>query len=87
MKMKKLLPSSKGIDWYLEEMEHHLEEIKELLERGDEIYRGDETCKEHARIEAYDLIVLTAEAFDMSEILDSVPDEIIERFNRKRASE
>ncbi|MBU4341146.1 MAG: hypothetical protein KJ928_00945 [Candidatus Altiarchaeota archaeon] len=82
--MKKLLPTDKGIQWYLEQMQHHVEEIKELLGRGDEIYKGDETYEEHARVEAYDLIVLTAEAFDMPEILESVPDEIIERFNRKR---
>jgi len=75
---------NKGIDWYLEEMQHHVEEIKELLERGDEIYKGNETCREHARVEAYDLIVLAAEAFDMPEILDSVPEEIMERFDRKR---
>jgi len=75
---------NKGIEWYLEQMQHHVEEIKELLDRGDEIYKGDETCREHARVEAYDLIVLAAEAFDMPEILESVPDEIIERFNRKR---
>ena len=78
---------NKGIEWYLEQMQHHVEEIKELLDRGDEIYKGDETCREHARVEAYDLIVLAAEAFDMPEILESVPDEIIERFRRKREEE
>ena len=82
--MKKLLPTDKGIEWYLEQMQPHVEEIKELLDKGDEIYKGEETCREHARIESYDLIVLVAEAFDMPEILESVPDEIIERFNRKR---
>lgn len=82
--MKRLLPTEKGIEWYLEEMQHHVKEIRGLLERGDEIYKGEETCREHARIETYDLIVLAAEAFDMPEILESVPEEIIERFNRKR---
>ncbi len=82
--MKKLLPSDKSMEWYLEEMEHHAQEIEELVERGDEVYRGTKTCREHARTEAYDLIVLTAEAFGREDILEDIPDEIIERFNRKR---
>ncbi len=82
--MSRLLPSDKPGRWYLDEMREHVEEIRELLERGDETYRGDKTCREHARTEAYDLVVLTAELFGMNDVLDSVPDEKIERFNRKR---
>jgi len=83
----KLLKSDKDISWYLDEMEHHVREIRKLLERGEETYKGEETCREHARIEAYDLIVLTAEAFRMREIIDAIPEEIIERFNRKRLND
>ncbi len=82
--MSRLLPTDKDGKWFLDEMREHVEEIRELLERGDEIYRGDKTCGEHARTEAYDLIVLTAELFGMGDVLDSVPEEIIERFNQKR---
>lgn len=79
-----LLPSDKDRMWYLDEMMHHVEEIRDLVARGNEQYNKERTCSEHARIEAYDLIVLTAEAFGMEEVLHAVPDEIIERFNRKR---
>ncbi|MEA3254606.1 MAG: hypothetical protein U9Q22_02105, partial [Candidatus Altiarchaeota archaeon] len=79
-----LLPSDKDRMWYLDEMMHHVEEIRDLVERGDERYNEERTCSEHARIEAYDLVVLTAEAFGMKEVLGVVPDRIIERFNRKR---
>ncbi|MEA1925086.1 MAG: hypothetical protein U9M95_04380 [Candidatus Altiarchaeota archaeon] len=82
--MSRLLPSDKIREWYLDEMREHVVEISELLKRGDEIYRGDKTCGKHARTEAYDLIVLTAELFALNDVLDSVPDEIIERFNQKR---
>lgn len=82
--MGRLLPSDKDVGWYLDEMSSHVREIRELLEGGDRVYRGRETCGEHARVEAYDLVVLVAEIFEMVEVLDAVPDEIIERFNRKR---
>ena len=82
--MKRLLKSDKNINWYLDEMGHHVREIQELIEAGEKPYNEKETCRDHARVEAYDLIVLTAEAFGMKEVIDSVPDEIIERFNRKR---
>lgn len=81
---KKLLPTNKNRQWYLEEMSEHVSEIKELLDKDEEIYRKKKTCKEHAKTEAYDLIVLTAELFHMNDILEQVPDHIIERFNRKR---
>ncbi|HIE33529.1 MAG TPA: hypothetical protein EYP86_00110 [Candidatus Altiarchaeales archaeon] len=83
----KLLKSEKDISWYLDEMEHHVREIRKLLERGEETYKRRETCREHAKVEAYDLIVLTAEAFRMQEIIDVIPEEIIERFNRKRLND
>lgn len=82
--MTKLLTSDKDINWHLKEVKAHAEEIQELHERGDEIYQGTETCREHARVEAYDLIVLTTEAFQLPGIIEQVPEEIIERFNRKR---
>jgi hypothetical protein len=82
--MSRLLPTEKDRSWYLRELEAHVGEIRELLERDGEIYRGDETCAEHARVEAYDLVVLAAELFEMDGVLESVPDEIIQRFNRKR---
>jgi len=73
-----------SMEWYLDQMESHLKEIQELIEAGEKPYRGQETCRDHAKVEAYDLIVLTAEAFGMTDIVNSVPDEIIKRFNRKR---
>jgi hypothetical protein len=82
--MRKLLPSDKNMRWYLDEMMSHVREIQELVEAGDKLYREQETCEEHARVEAYDLIVLAAEVFEMPEILKAVPGEIIDRFNRKR---
>lgn len=82
--MKKLLPSDKGMEWYLDQMESHVKEIRELIKAGEKPYRGRETCRDHAEVEAYDLIVLTAEAFGVEDIINSVPDAIIERFNRKR---
>jgi hypothetical protein len=82
--MTKLLTSSKDMSWYLEEIISHAEEILELYDRGNEIYRGHETCREHAKVEAYDLIVLTAEAFQLPRIIEQVPEEILERFNQKR---
>jgi hypothetical protein len=83
--MKRLLPSDKDIDWYFSEMEDHVREIRELYRACDQAYRGEETCREHAKVEAYDLIVLTAEAFNMPGILENVPEDIIARFNKKRA--
>lgn len=82
--MKKLLTSDKSMIWHLDEMRSHVEEIMELCGRGDEFYCGEETCREHARVEAYDLIVLTAEAFKLPGIIEQIPGEIIERFNQKR---
>ena len=82
--MRKRLTPGKGMIWHLNQMESHVREIRELYEAGNSIYREQETCREHARVEAYDLIVLTAEAFNMPKILNAVPDEIIDRFNRKR---
>ncbi len=82
--MKKLVISDKGMEWHLDQMESHVKEIRELYEAGEKPYRGQETCRDHAKVEAYDLIVLTAEAFGMTDIANSVPEEIIERFNRKR---
>ena len=83
--MRKLLPSDKDIDWYFSEMEDHVREIRELYRACDQAYHEKETCRDHARVEAYDLIVLTAEAFNMPEVLENVPDDIIARFNKKRA--
>lgn len=74
----------KEIDWYIEQMQNHVKEIRELLGKGDEIYNGKKSCQEHARVEAYDLIVLIGEAFNMTQILESVPDEIKQRFEEKR---
>ncbi len=68
---------------YMDQMESHVKETWELVESGEKPYGGRETCRDHARVEAYDLIVLTAEAFEISEILDAMPLEIIDRFNRK----
>lgn len=82
--MKKLAGSDKDIDWYLNQMSSHVREIRELVKAGVKPYRGQETCIDHARVEAYDLIVLTAEAFKMPDILNTIPPEIIERFNRKK---
>ncbi|MBN2015105.1 MAG: hypothetical protein JW778_07990 [Candidatus Altiarchaeota archaeon] len=82
--MTELLTSDKDISWYLEEIISHAEEIRELYDQGDKIYRGKETCRAHARVEAYDLIVLTAEAFQLPGIIEQVPGEILERFNQKR---
>ena len=85
--MKKLLPSDKDMGWYLDQMDSHVKEIRELVDSGEKPYKahnGEETCRDHARVEAYDLIVLAAEAFGMHEILSAVPDEIIDRFNKKR---
>jgi hypothetical protein len=83
--MKELITYDKSMEWYLEQMDSHVREIMELHGRGNEIYKGDETCAYHARVEAYDLIVLTAEAFRLPGIIERVPREIIERFNRKRS--
>jgi hypothetical protein len=82
--MSRLLPTDKGMDWYFSEMEEHVREIRDLYRACNMSYKGKETCQEHSRVEAYDLIVLTAEAFKMPEVLDAVPDDIIERFNKKR---
>ncbi|OYT26763.1 MAG: hypothetical protein B6U97_03140 [Candidatus Altiarchaeales archaeon ex4484_96] len=82
--MNKLLPTDKSVSWYLSEMKEHVIEIRELLDRGETKYRGDITCAQHAKTEAYDLIVLTAELFNMDEVIEAVPDKIIERFNKKR---
>jgi hypothetical protein len=84
--VKKLLPSDKDMEWYLDQMDSHVKEIRELTKAGEKPYGGEKTCREHARVEAYDLIVLTSEAFGMEDVIDSVPVEIIERFNRKRKS-
>lgn len=82
--MSRLLPTKKDMGWYLAEIEEHAREIRQLYNACDSIYSGKETCREHARTEAYDLIVLTAEAFNMPEVLDSIPENVIERFNKKR---
>lgn len=82
--MSRLLPSDKDRDWYLKEMQEHVSEIEKLLDKGEQIYKKDKTCRKHAKTEAYDLIVLTAELFEMQEVLEDIPDEIIERFNEKR---
>ena len=57
------------MEWYLDQMESHVKEIQELIAEGEKPYRGQETCRDHARVEAYDLIVLTAEAFGMTDIV------------------
>ena len=59
--MARLLTSDKDMNWHLEEIKKHAEEIEALWERGDEPYRGEITCREHAKTEAYDLIVLAAD--------------------------
>jgi hypothetical protein len=82
--MSRLLPTDKGIDWYFSEMEEHVREIRDLYRACNMAYKGKETCQEHSRVEAYDLIVLVAEAFNMPEILNAVPKETIDRFNKKR---
>ncbi len=78
------LTSGKSMQWHLDQMKSHVEEIRELYETGDEPYKGNKTCRDHARVEGYDLIVLTAEAFDMPEILEQIPEGIKDRFRKKR---
>jgi len=70
--------------WYFKEIEAHTKEIRKLLLLNGQIYNETETCKEHAKVEVYDLIFLVSELFDMSEITAAIPEKIHERFETKR---
>ena len=64
--------------WYFTSMKEHIKEIQKLLVLDTKLYNVifPETCKEHAKIEAYDLISLLAELFNMPEILAAIPKDV-----------
>ncbi len=47
--MREKLTKGKDMLWHLHEMKKHIAEIEELYNAGDKIYKGDKTCREHAK--------------------------------------